>query len=139
MINKFNIFKNWLKKQTEYDCVDLGSIEQIGNDLFKVEGMEFVVYTTTEAKKAITDYISESLCYFRPEFLSSYTGVDIKIFEILGDDERANKGIKNIIEFNGSFKKFVACCIKEDGMGIFLSPYDGLCHMHNGLNIFRTN
>jgi hypothetical protein len=102
---------------------------------------DYSVLTDDEANKAVKGYIEDSLCFFRPNFISSHSNTEEEVIEKLQElYENSNKAIKSLIK---DFDYFVDDAILADGRGHFLSSYDGEEHEvkinNNEYYIYRTN
>ena len=102
---------------------------------------DYLVYTDDEADEAVHDYIKESVCFFRSDFIAAHAEVDEEVIKKLQElHENSNNAIKSLIK---DFDHFVDDAICADGRGHFLSSYDG---EENEINvngntyyIYRTN
>lgn len=96
-------------------------------NLYSDKTSDYLILTEEEANYAVGYYIMHSLWAFSPEFLSSQTDVDEKIFQILQENlyEECNDFFLTIIEQSCGIQNFVNSAIQCDGRGHFLSTYDG--------------
>ena len=102
---------------------------------------DYLVYTDDEADEAVYNYIDESVCFFRSDFIAAHAEVDEEVIKKLQElHENSNNAIKSLIK---DFDHFVDDAICADGRGHFLSSYDG---EENEINvngntyyIYRTN
>jgi hypothetical protein len=84
---------------------------------------DYLVYTDDEADEAVYNYIDESVCFFRSDFIAAHTEVDEKVIEKLQElHENSNEAIKSLIK---DFDHFVNDAVLCDGRAHFLSSYDG--------------
>lgn len=97
---------------------------------------EYIVLTDDEANEHTQEYIEESISYFTPSFLSSFTNIPSKVFEVLQDD---NETVLELVNERGGIETFCEEAIATDGRGHFLSGYDGKELESNGFFIYRTN
>ena len=124
---------------------DLAEIETYThyNDglIITIDGEEWAVYPDVEeAEKAASEDISQLLWAFKADFLASVTCLDSIIFESLQPQcEGANDAILKLIEATCGLGSFTATAIGYDGLGHFLSGYDGNEIELDGLYFFRLN
>ena len=84
---------------------------------------DYLVYTDDEADEAVHDYIKESVCFFRSDFIAAHAEVDEEVIKKLQElHENSNKAIRSLIK---DFDHFVSDAVCADGRGHFLSSYDG--------------
>ena len=84
---------------------------------------DYLVYTDDEADEAVYNYIDESVCFFRSDFIAAHAEVDEEVIKKLQElHENSNKAIRSLIK---DFDHFVDDAICADGRGHFLSSYDG--------------
>jgi hypothetical protein len=84
---------------------------------------DYLVYTDDEADEAVYNYIKESVCFFRSDFISAHTEVDEEVIKKLQElHENSNEAIKSLIK---DFDHFVNDAVLCDGRAHFLSSYDG--------------
>ena len=84
---------------------------------------DYLVYTDDEADEAVYNYIDESVCFFRSDFIAAHAEVDEEVIKKLQElHENSNKAIKSLIK---DFDHFVSDAVCSDGRGHFLSSYDG--------------
>ena len=84
---------------------------------------DYLVYTDDEADEAVYNYIDESVCFFRSDFIAAHAEVDEEVIKKLQElHENSNNAIKSLIK---DFDHFVDDAICADGRGHFLSSYDG--------------
>jgi hypothetical protein len=83
---------------------------------------DYLVYTDDEADEAVYNYIDESVCFFRSDFIASHAEVDEEVIKKLQElHENSNKAIRSLIL---DFDHFVSDAICADGRGHFLASYD---------------
>ena len=84
---------------------------------------DYLVYTDDEADEAVYNYIDESVCFFRSDFIAAHTDVDQEVIVKLQElHENSNEAIKSLIK---DFDHFVSDAVCADGRAHFLSSYDG--------------
>jgi len=84
---------------------------------------DYLVYTDDEADEAVYNYIKESVCFFKSDFIAAHAEVDEEVIKKLQElHENSNKAIKSLIK---DFDHFVSDAVCSDGRGHFLSSYDG--------------
>jgi hypothetical protein len=84
---------------------------------------DYLVYTDDEADEAVYNYIEESVCFFRSDFIAAHTEVDKEVISKLQElHEDSNQAIKSLIK---DFDHFVNDAVLCDGRAHFLSSYDG--------------
>ena len=84
---------------------------------------DYLVYTDDEADEAVYNYIDESVCYFRSDFIAAHAEVDEEVIKKLQElHENSNTAIKSLIK---DFDHFVSDAVLCDGRAHFLSSYDG--------------
>jgi hypothetical protein len=84
---------------------------------------DYLVYTDDEADEAVYNYIKESVCFFRSDFISAHCDVDIEVIVKLQElHENSNEAIMSLIK---DFDHFVSDAVCADGRAHFLSSYDG--------------
>ena len=117
---------------------DTGDCEEY-RKLTSTQDSEYIVLTEEEAEEKAAEYIRESVWAFNSWFLLDYVpeGVTTEAIEKLQEHcEGANDPLLSMIE---DFDEFVSDAIAADGLGHFLSSYDGDMHEHGDFVIFRTN
>jgi len=102
---------------------------------------DYLVYTDEEADEAVYNYIDESVCFFRSDFVAAHSEVDEEVIKKLQElHENSNKAIKSLIK---DFNHFVDDAVCADGRGHFLSSYDGeeneIIVNGNTYYIYRSN
>jgi hypothetical protein len=84
---------------------------------------DYLVYTDDEADEAVYNYIKESVCFFKSDFISAHCNVDQEVISKLQElHENSNQAIKSLIK---DFDHFVNDAVLCDGRAHFLSSYDG--------------
>lgn len=84
---------------------------------------DYLVYTDDEADEAVYNYIDESVCFFRSDFIAAHAEVDEEVIKKLQElHENSNQAIKSLIK---DFDHFVNDAVLCDGRAHFLSSYDG--------------
>ena len=102
---------------------------------------DYLVYTDDEADEAVYNYIDESVCFFRSDFIAAHTDVDKEVITKLQElHEDSNQAIKSLIK---DFDHFVSDAVCADGRAHFLSSYDGEENQQtingNDYYIYRSN
>jgi hypothetical protein len=129
----------------EWGKVDLeGTCSDDADTIFTTNMGEYIVLRGDEAYQKATEYIEDTLYAFNSHFLAGYTGVDESVFEQLSQQyESANPAVRSLIEANGGLEGFVGEAIAADGLGHFISFYDGEEHQmiigSKAWSIFRVN
>ena len=83
---------------------------------------DYLVYTDDEADEAVYNYIDESVCFFRSDFIATHAEVDEEVIKKLQElHENSNKAIKSLIK---NFDHFVSDAVCADGRGHFIASYD---------------
>lgn len=117
------IHHEWGKVDLEGTCVD------DADTIFTTNMGEYIVLTENEAYQRATEYIEDTLWAFNSNFLAGYTRVDESVFEQLSlQCENANVPIRTLIQANGGLDEFVSAAVAADGLGHFISQYDGEEH-----------
>jgi hypothetical protein len=84
---------------------------------------DYLVYTDDEADEAVYNYIDESVCFFRSDFIAAHAEVDEEVIKKLQElHENSNQAIKSLIK---DFDHFVNDAVLCDGRAHYLSSYDG--------------
>jgi hypothetical protein len=84
---------------------------------------DYLVYTDDEADEAVYNYIDESVCFFKSDFIAAHCNVDQEVISKLQElHENSNQAIKSLIK---DFDHFVNDAVLCDGRAHFLSSYDG--------------
>lgn len=129
----------------EWGKVDLcGTCGDDADTIFTTDLGEYIVLSQDEAYEKATEYVEDTLWAFNSNFLADYTGVDESVFEQLSQQyESANPAVRSLIEANGGLEGFVGAAIDADGLGHFISHYDGEKHQmiigSKVWSIFRVN
>lgn len=124
------------------DLEDVISEDGYIDNLFSVDGGEYLVLTDSEADEKAEEYVSESLWAFTPSFLASETELPEEVFTALQEQaEGANDTFLTLVEkcCDGGIEAFTQTAISYDGRGHFLSQYDGSEGEQYGFYIYRTN
>lgn len=114
--------------ECDIDEISKENYDHYGLDIFSANGEEFAIGLEEEAKEAVSEYIKESLWTFKPEIIAAHTkagasnGMIRAISALVKDCEDCNEDLKTLIE---DLDEFVDDVVSEDGIGTFLSPYDG--------------
>lgn len=88
------------------------------------DGSSYAVYTEDEAREEVKQYVMEYFGYFLPDFIAGVTGLPEAMFD--GNSEYAPSDVNALLEAVGSsINEFVSEAIEADGIGHFLSGYDG--------------
>lgn len=138
--------KQALAKFLEFTTDDqLDSIEEsrYQDNLFEVDGDEYLVLTDDEADEAAKEHILDSLWAFNADFIASHANANLDkgaieaLQEMQGKlCESANPIVKAMIK---DIDHFVDDAINCDGRGHFLSPYDGEENESGEYFIYRIN
>ena len=127
-LNDFGNDDLMLAIKEEFGC-DLSAIEDKGNSEYYIDGTEYYVYTLEEANDRLIEYVEESLWAFSSVFLSDMTGLDMRVFEAIADNDKCegnNEIIQSILDVTQvSMEDFAEEAIRLDGRGHFLNSYDG--------------
>lgn len=106
--------------------VDFDGIEHDYDNIYTIDGDEYLILDEDEREEAATEHIKESLWAFNASFLSNMTELPEEVFEALQDKcEGANEAIEKLIESTCGLEDFVEAAIEADGYGHFLAQYDG--------------
>jgi len=85
-----------------------------------------VVHDDDSRAEKLKEYIDDSYWTFSSDFLASYTGLPIKLFDSLSTlSEGGNDAVKELVLTVGSEDDFIAEVVSQDGYGHFLASYDG--------------
>ena len=107
------------------------SYDYYGMDVYSAYREEYAIGLPDEADEAVKQYIKESLWTFKPEVIAAHTKAGasngmIRAIEALQKDcESSNEDIKSLID---NIDAFVDDVVAADGVGVFLSSYDGEEH-----------
>lgn len=122
--------------------VNVSEIEQgYMENMFEVNGMDYLVLNESEKMESVTEYIQETVWAFNSSFLEEMTEIDADVFKVLSEKcEDGNKAILSLIEKTCGLEEFVSEAVQVDGVGHFLSGYDGEeLELENDLYAYRTN
>ena len=121
--------------------MDAFSPSMYGESTYTIDGEEWLIVSSADAIELAHESIKELVWAFKASFLSSFTGIDKAVFEALSEKcEGGNEAILSLIEANGGFSSFAEEAISCDGLGHFLSPYDGEeIRLDNEYMAFRMN
>lgn len=112
-----------LKYQNEdLTAIDINDVEELDGD---EERDGYIVLTDAEADDKATEYITESLWAFNASFLSSFTGIDIEVFEAIHNNNRCESNNKAIASMIDDIDQFVIEAVSADGRGHYINSYDG--------------
>lgn len=102
---------------------------EYGSYSFEADGEEWLVLTAEEAEEACEERIRDELWAFNADFLVRYVpnGITAEHLEKMRGNscEDINDAFVALVESGGSFSALVEDAISADGMGHFLSHYDG--------------
>lgn len=96
-------------------------------DDFDFDGGEWVLCTYEEAEKRARDYILDSIWAFNPSFISSHSGIDSDIIAAVQANDKCESNNDMLLRLIKDKGHFVSDAIGSDGIGHFLSSYDGEC------------
>jgi hypothetical protein len=92
-------------------------------------GCSFVVARESDALQIATDYIKNSLWAFHSNFLAGFCGLPREVFEAIQANDKCegnNATIEILVRRSpDGLASFVKNAIRVDGIGHFLSAYDG--------------
>ena len=105
---------------------DYNNFEE-GQDTFTIYGEEWVVLNEEEAEEWAYDYLVENIDNFSSIFLSEYTGVSEEMIDAIKEHrEDSRHVITLLVNFQvDGLEGLVQEAILRDGMGEFISTYDG--------------
>jgi hypothetical protein len=106
----------------EFSLEDATEIEPIEGD---EERDNYIVLTDEEADEKAKESILQSVWAFTPNFLASFTGFDISIFEAIQNNNKCEDNNDAILSMVKDEDEFVSEAIRWDGRGHFMSSYDG--------------
>jgi hypothetical protein len=116
----------------EYDYYDL--------PVFTIGGAEYAIASDEdEANEACKEYIKETIWAFNANFLSNYiSSLDGEEIDALRQNkcESMNEALRKLID---DFDLLCEDAISADGLGHFLSSYDGECLKVGDFHLFRIN
>lgn len=133
--------KEFLEIDQDED-LDFQSYQHYGLPVVSVGSAEYAIAEDYDsAVEAANQYIQDSLWAFTPSFLESMTGVPQEAFEACADNcESNNDWILRLVEKTCGLEKLCEKAIREDGLGHFLSSYDGNFEELNcGAIVIRVN
>lgn len=98
-----------------------------GQDTFTIYGEEWVVLNEEEAEEWAYDYLVENIDNFNSIFLSEYTGVSEGMIDAIKEHGYESSDVITILVGcqEGGLEGLVHEAILRDGMGEFISSYDG--------------
>lgn len=121
---------NGLLSNMNGECLDDVAEKSIYNeDLFECDGADYLIFETySEAENAASECIDELLWAFNSSFLADETGIDQEVFDAIQANDRCesnNSAIRAIVEGTCGVDSLGESAISGDGIGHFLSSYDG--------------
>jgi len=111
--------------------------DHYGLKVLEIDGDEYAVGTYEDAEKAAHEYIENSVWAFNSWFIADHITADIDtdiIEMILVKCESGNDAVLRLID---DLDEFVDDAISADGIGPFLSPYNGEEVEINNLYLYR--
>jgi hypothetical protein len=119
-----------LRRRYRFGHAERLSYDHYGLPIFKADdGHEYAVGTLAQANRAAKADILDSLWAFNSDFIARFAGLDDraasavrKMQEEMSED--ANEIVRRLIG-EKNLNRFVREAIAADGLGHFLSPYDG--------------
>ena len=106
--------------------------------VFTIGGCEYAIASDeNEANEACKEYIKETIWAFNADFLSNYiSSLDAEDIDALRQNkcESMNEALRKLID---DFDLLCDDAISADGLGHFLSPYDGECLEIGDFHLFR--
>lgn len=116
----------------EYDYYNL--------PVFTIGGCEYAIASDEdEANEACKEYIKETIWAFNADFLSNYiSSLDAEDIDALRQNrcESMNEALRKLVD---DFDLLCEDAISSDGLGHFLSSYDGECLEVGDFHLFRIN
>lgn len=98
-------------------------------DTYEIGKKTYLIVDIGKATDLAKENMYESLWAFNSVFLESETGIDRDVFRAIAENgqcENNNRVIEKLIEMSStSLDDFYQSAIDEDGLGHFLSTYDG--------------
>lgn len=95
-------------------------------------GQAWYAVHSEDLDQVSTDAVLETAWAFRPQFLADHTGLPVELFDALVANNRCednNEVVLTLLRKVGpGIEAFVRDAIAADGVGHFLSPYDGEEH-----------
>ena len=114
--------------------------DHYGLPVYKIVGAEYAIARDDEeAEEACKEYIKQSVWAFNASFLASHiSALEAEDVERLRGDtcESCNDALLKLID---DFDTFVEDAMSVDGMGHFLSQYDGDVIEQGEFRLFRIN
>lgn len=86
---------------------------------------DYLVLTDEEADELAKEMILDSVWAFKPNFLSSFTGIDEDVFIAIQNNGKCESNNNAILSMIDDEDGFCREAIQWDGRGHFMSPYDG--------------
>ena len=111
---------------TEGVANDPNNFEE-GQDTFTIYGEEWGVLNEEEAEEWAYDYLVENVDNFNSIFLSDYTGVSAEVIDAIKEHVEDSRDVITVLvkSREGGLEGLVHEAIMCDGMGAFVSTYDG--------------
>jgi hypothetical protein len=128
--------------QTLFTACDGGTenYEHYNLPVFTIGGAEYAIASDEdEANEACKEYIKETIWAFNADFLSNYiSSLDAEDIDALRQNkcESMNEALRKLID---DFDLLCDDAISADGLGHFLSSYDGECLKVGDFHLFRIN
>ena len=112
--------------------------DHYGLPVVEIDGQDYAVaFDDDEADAAARVAIKESLAYFRPEFLSQWTGLPVEIFDSLAKSNFSdNDAMCRLVEATTDLDEMIQDDCQLDGRGHFLSNYDSEENEVNGAFVY---
>lgn len=108
--------------------------------VFTIGGAEYAIASDEdEANEACKEYIKETVWAFNADFLSNYiSSLDAEDIDALRQNkcESMNEALRKLVD---DFDLLCEDAISSDGLGHFLSSYDGECLEVGDFHLFRIN
>lgn len=99
-----------------------------GLPIVEIDGAQYAIaFDEDEADEACTEYISDTVWAFKPEFIADCTELPFEIFKCIAESgmcESANDAILACINTTCGINEFAMNAIYEDGRGHFLNIWD---------------
>lgn len=119
MASKYKLGRAGVYKKLDRDHYGLAVYES-------ADGSEYAVGTNLQAKKAAAVYIRDSLWAFNSDFLEKYVPNGVTSYVLSKLQEQCESANDAIVQLVGDrLKRLIEDAILADGLGHFLSPYDG--------------
>lgn len=103
------------------DGIELDSVD--GSWFYLTDGSSYMILNKEGQEEHAKDYIEESISYFSPSFLAWHTDIEEIVFEKLVDE---NEAVLSIVKGTCGVDDFVQDAMHVDGVGHFISNYDGV-------------